>query len=481
MKKTISLILSLLLCVGMLFTVSCGNDSSQTPGMIEGSTAAEAETDRFDPYQFPQVDLENRPICVLTYQTGINASNHFIATGEDGTVLNDVSFRRTQYVNDLYNCDLMFWEGNPQQLIQECISGGTHDFDLVYPHPTSKIVDMMIEGYFTNLLDCNNLRLEEAWWSQNQISNYTVNHKLFLAVSDYSITGQGFAALLYNKALYASMNYEQDLYELVKSGNWTMEQLYTIVKEFGGDTSGDGTMDEKDTFGLAYQNGYSGRFMWAMDQFIFDYSGESITLALKQENINNIAQKLYSLLWESDQHVYLESCTNAGWPTSNLWKIYSENRALFMTYDVGGMFPLLSSLESKPGYLPLPKYDVAQEDYRVICASGFFAIPTCAESADDSALILDTLSCISYVDMRPAFFESILGGKMSEHPEDYEMLNLLHSKKVFDLGFTTDNGGQGRDLLQILVVEGRNTNTSSYWRQNSAFLNAIVTKLSRFP
>lgn len=480
MKRIGCIVLALLLLLSGALLTSCGNDPAATPLQSNQQQTQEQVQDKYAAYGFADVDLENRPYCVLTL-SGYNDAHYLVVSDESGTVLGDVAFRRTQYVNDVYNCDLMYWEGNPEMLINECISGGTHDFDLVYPHPTSKIVNMMISGYFNNLLACDTLRLEEPWWNQSQVTNYSVNNKLYLAVSDYSITGQGFAAMLYNKALFESGNFGLDLYETVKSGNWTMEQLHTLVKDFGGDTSGDGAINEKDTFGLAFQGGYAGRFMYAMDQFIFDYSGEQITLALKQESINSIAQKLYTLLWESDQRVFVEACNNAGWPTSNLWKIFSEDRALFMTYDVGGMFPLLSSLEQKPGYLPIPKRDTAQTDYVVICASGFLAIPACAESAENSGLVLDALSYVSYVDMRPAFFESILGGKMAEHPEDFEMLNLLHSKKVFDLGFTMDDGNYCRNLLQNLVVDGKNVNTSSYWRQNASFMNAVVSKLQSFP
>ena len=477
LKKYICLLLSFCIIIPLLLG-SCKNNTDEEPSTLEATQ--ENTSGKYSDYLFPNVDLENRTYCLLTLQ-GYNQQNYFISSNETGVILNDIAFRRTQYVNDVYNCDLIYWEGNPDLLINECLNGGTHDFDMVYPHPTSSIVKMMVSGYFTNLLTCNSLNLNAAWWNQSQVNNYSVNNKLYLAVSDYSITGQGFAAIIFNKDIYKSMGFETDLYEAVKQGTWTMEMLYTLVSAYGGNTSGDGIITADDSFGLLFQSGYAGRFMWAMDQYIFDHSEDSITLALNQEKVNGIAQKLYTLLWESDQRVFIEACTNAGWPDSDLWKIFSSNRALFMTYDIGGMFSLLSSLSFRPGYLPLPKYDSEQSDYQVICASGFFAIPTCAENFENSAMLLDTLSYISYVDMKPAFFENILGGKMSEHPDDYEMLDFLHSKKVFDLGFTMDDGGYARDLLQKLVVEGKNTNTTSYWRMYSTFIDAIASKLQMFP
>ncbi|MBQ8213786.1 MAG: hypothetical protein IJZ80_07230 [Clostridia bacterium] len=468
----------ILLLTGALLT-SCKEEEELSFETTEDATE-EIPADKYAEYGFETIDLEQRSYCILTL-AGYNSKHHFVVDDIDGTTLNEAAFSRTQYVNEVYNCNLTFWEGNPDLLINDCIMGGTHDFDLVYPHPTSSIVKMMTSNYFANLLECDTLRLDEKWWNQSHIDTYSVNNKLFLAVSDYSITGQGITGILYNKKLYKDAGFNENLYQIVKDGNWTMERLHTMVKQFGGDTNGDTVIDEKDTFGLAFQGGYAAACMYAMDQYIFDYSGEEIKLAVEQESISRIAQKLYSLLWESDQRVYIENCVNAGWPTSNLWKIYSENRALFMTFDVGGMFPMLSNLPEKPGYLPLPKFDDAQKDYNVFCASGFFAIPNCAEDIEKSGLVLDALSYLSYVDMRPAFFERILGGRMSDHPEDYEMLNFLHSKKVYDLGYTMDEGGYVRDMLKKIVVDGRSVNTSSYWRMNSTFMNTIVTKLKAFP
>ena len=370
MKKLGCCLLALMVLLGGFLFSAC-NNANQTDDPNE-SEFLESETDgpvdRYADYGFESVDLEERSYCILTL-AGYNDTYHFVVDDIDGTTLNEASFSRTQYVNEVYNCNLTFWEGNPDLLIQDCITGGTHDFDLVYPHPTSSIVKMMTSNYFANLLECDTLRLDEPWWNQSQVENYSVNNKLFLAVSDYSITGQGFAAILYNKKLYHDAGFDEDIYQLVKDGNWTMEQLYTMVKQFGGDTNGDTVIDEKDTFGLAFQSGYSSRFMYGMDQFIFDYSGEEIKLGLDQEGVSRVVSSLYKLLWESDQKVFVESCINSGWPTSNLWKIYSENRALFMTFDVGGMFPMLSNLIEKPGYLPIPKYDSEQKDYLIVCAS----------------------------------------------------------------------------------------------------------------
>lgn len=100
----------------------------------------------------------------------------------------------------------------------------------------------------------------------------------------------------------------------------------------------------------------------------------------------------------------------------------------------------------------MPKYDESQEDYRVNCASGLHAIPASTTSYEESGMIFEFLAIHSHLNLAPTFYETILGGRLSEYPEDYEMLMLMHSKKYFDLGFTLDGEQNFIGILENLLV-----------------------------
>lgn len=66
------------------------------------------------------------------------------------------------------------------------------------------------------------------------------------------------------------------------------------------------------------------------------------------------------------------------------------------------------------------------------------------------------------------FFNSILLGRLSEKPDDYDMLNYLHSIKIFDFGFTFDATNRiASNILYNVVITGKQNNAS---RAISAYL-----------
>ena len=95
----------------------------------------------------------------------------------------------------------------------------------------------------------------------------------------------------------------------------------------------------------------------------------------------------------------------------------------------------------------------------VFCANGIIGVPVSTKSYDESGLLFEYLAIHSSTYLANTFYEVILGGRLSEYPEDYEMLMFLHSKKFYDLGFALD---ENQDFLGILVETlDPNTNPDS--------------------
>ena len=117
-------------------------------------------------------------------------------------------------------------------------------------------------------------------------------------------------------------------------------------------------------------------------------------------------------------------------------------------WDIGAQYPLLRDIEFDLGYAPLPKYDESQKDYMVFCANGIIGIPASTKSFTDSGLIYEYLAVHSSTYLANTFYEVILGGRLADFPEDYEMLMFLHSKKFYDLGFALD---EKQEFLGVLV------------------------------
>ncbi len=469
MKKCLLFLLTATVLLGML--AGCSG-KEQPPVQTGGDGDTGTDTGAPDVVaEYPtHPEWEPREFHLLALN-GYNDTHRFVDFEETGDPIVSASVARTNYVQTNYNIDLILdYTGDVLTGVRNDFLGGGGNIDLVYPHPTSGIVTLMTEGYLANLLECGELTLGGEWYNQSQIENYQVNGKLYLAASDYSITGQGFAGIVYNKPLYESQGFEQNLYEEVKNGTWTYEMMLEMIEGFNS-MEEDGVAK---TYGLILHQGYLYQWTYAFGENILVRNGDgAYEIGFDSAHLSDIADAVYDLVW-NNYGVLRGSSINANFPTSEMFTTYSGGRGLFFTYDIGGLYNLLRDLSFDIGFLPTPKFDAAQEDYRVLCASGFFGIPALAPDVGQSAVILEILSRYSYREMRPTFFEAILQGRLADEPEDYEMLELMHSKKYFDFGVTLDAEEQVRNILYNVVVDGQSRNVSGYMRAKRADFDRLA-------
>lgn len=443
-------------------TVQSGTNEPNTESEDDGYVSIE----EWVPIKDYGVDGGRREVTLLTLPT-YNDYNLFFISEESPDALKTVAKKRTDYIAEQYNVAFNISDTSTDllNLLQSSQFGNGGEYDLVFPHPTGGLLSMMSTGLLQNLCDFSNLHFDQPWWNQSQVKNYRIDDKLYIAASDFSLCGQGFVGLIYNRDIYNKLQLEYDLYDLVDDKQWTIAKLREICMLYGSDVNSDDFYDKQDTYGMIYQSQLAHREYWAMGGRIIDSdeNGEHY-LAIDADHTHSMAQALYNLLWNSDDHVWVAPSTyNATFPTSDGWLAYKAGQGLFMNFDLGGMYFHLNDLSFNIGYLPLPMLEEGQESYPVICASGFFAIPRKATDPEMSSILLEALSIYSYTNIRPAFFKTILLGRMSNVEEDYEMLEFLHESKIYDFGYTFSEGGSFM-LLQKFVVEDKDLEIASYIR-----------------
>lgn len=471
MKRILRLtafVLVLLMLTGVF--AACKKDKEDDGGTGTVGTSADGGADVVAEYP-THPEWEQTDFHFLT-DTGYNAERHFIDTEMDGDPITEQSVNRTLYVQENYNINMVLHESASMvNDIRNDMAAGGGSYDMMFPHPTIGITSLLTEGCLANILDYSDvLSLDREWYNSDQLDSYTINGKLYLAVSDYSILGQGFTGIVYNKELYSDYKFDLDLYQTVRDGNWTYEKMLELLKPFN--TVGEDA-DTKN-YGLSLHEGYL--YTWTFSfgqQILVRNSGGEYEIGFDSTRLTDIAQKIYDLCWNNNA-VVRGTATNATFEQSTMFQTFKQGRSLMITYDVGGLYGLLRNLDFKIGILPTPKWDTDQTEYKTMCASGFLAIPAAAKDPEKSAVILEILSRISYRDMRPAYFEKILLGRLSESAGDYEMLELMHSNKVYDLGVTLDTDSEVRYILSNVVVDSQSTNIPGYIRRKSNSFNALV-------
>ena len=454
--------------------------------MLTGCFAGCKKTEETDETQISTAQGEDDPLVTLlpdkTYDKdfviltheGFSQDQYLVCHELNGEPLNQVSVDRTLYLEERFGINISVQE-NPDltTLLGNAHMAGDREYDLIEPHPTDGIVNLMVSGYFANLLDMPYQYTDREWWNQSMVENYSTNGKLYLGVCDFTIASQSLLALVYNRDMYKAYGFTDDLHDVAMSGDFTVEYLKQILIN----CKSDGNIEEENaTYGLLFQTNSSRRWMYALGQRILTKDAQGkFAVALESEPVTDLCSGLYGLLYQSGDVMVATTGANATFANSNYWATFKGGRALFSAYNVGSLYNLLRDLSFDVGYLPLPKLDEDQNEYLVVEASGMVALPALMKDEEMSSVVLEALAICSYQDMRPAFFETILMGRLSENPDDYEMLEFLHESKFYDFGFTLDSDSVALGIINFAVVNSQNPDSAArYLSSNKRALNAIA-------
>ena len=444
-------LICLLIFGTLLSCVACnGSKGQETPTQsVTDPVGTGGETNPLE--LLPEADFGGRAFTVLSE----GACGDWLE--DSGEPIGASKYKRTLAFEEKYHCIVYnsgAGAGDVKRAMEAALLLNDTSYDLIQPHPFNGFTAMMTGGCFKNLYEVPEVTLDGAWYNASWTENATItNNKLYAVVSDVTIDGQGFFGIVYNRDLMANYPFETDVKTLVENGDWTMETLNEMVTQTEGLSSG----GSDQVYGFIFNLTPLYRWMYAMDETIIEKKVDgSFVQGYTAEKMSGIAERLHALMYGHDNAVLIGESLNAGLATSEMYKTFIGKRGLFIAWDIGAQYPLLRGLEFEVGYAPLPKYDKAQPDYRVNCASGMLCIPSVTSNFTESGLALEFLSVHSHVNLVPTFYEVILGGRLSEYPEDYEMLAFLHSKKYYDFGFTLDANQTFLGLLQEILEGGGN-------------------------
>ena len=461
-------ILSLLLCLVMVMSVmmtACKKE--ETPEATTTTPAAEDDNMKLLTDMLPaNVDLEGREIVLATQylQHGFELEDY------TGDPIEDCMYERNMYLEERFNCDLKLQEGEGSTALRQAHLAQADLYDLVYAQP-DQYIPLAVEGAFTDLLSLEHLNLEQEWWNQSQVQGWTLNNHLYVATGDSTITGQGFCAVVYNEEKYAQMGFTEDLYQVVYEKKWTIEKMHELVVASSVfDESGNGT------YGLCMWENISGRFMQASGQNVLERNDEGVfELGFTQSKVETITDALYDMLKDTNANIVSQVAYNASMQTSNFFTAFMNGQGMFMTFDIGSLWWMLRDIEFGLDYLPLPKYAESQKNYYSMCASGCIGIPYYDSNPDQVSIIFEAMTNHSYLKLKPEFFNRILQGRLSGDPEDFEMLDFLHSTKFFDVGFGVDTKQKGTAMIQNLIYDLDNPGAiNSYMKGATPYFNEII-------
>lgn len=257
---------------------------------------------------------------------------------------------------------------------------------------------------------------------------------------------------MFNKDMIAKYNVP-DPYKMVADNTWTYERYYTDYAAVSTDINGDGKMGTDDTYANLTQNeNYNAMYIGSGERLIEKDADDMPIISLgSDERSIGVLEVLSQIM--NDETFSLNYHTKAAALGYHLWttQMFEESRGLFWITNLQIVIRL-RDLETPMGIVPVPKYSEDQESYSnvVWTVGSYTAVPKTITDLTRCSVILEALAAKSMQQLRPAYYDIALNGKYLRDEESIEMLDIIISERVYDLGLAYGFGGIA-DIVQSLV------------------------------
>ena len=446
-KKTLCLLL--VLCFIGTALVGCGKKGGAAgeegaegaEGVGGGSgTAAPTEkpTNEYGEPSFTttnnynELDFEGEEIAILYRDFIHNSREWYKASPEDE--LDEAIAMRNEAVQETLNIQIQFEpvesNGNDYNeytarfhgMVQTDILNDLHYYDISanFGYPTTST---SIRDFTTNLRDAEVFPYFEfslPCWNQAVVNNTTFNNQLFYVCGDINLSMFDAAGVVWhNKTLYDRKKEDSDhdnMQDLALEGLWTYDELYRWVNFLYEDSNGEAGIQGSDTFALLAAQSQGAPFpidafpyAWDLEFVITENDGTHSFNVVGNQKVSDALTKCRNLL----RGVGTYNTSSAKTFAAGTALFYMER--LYSGYDAN---MAIREMNDKYGLLPMPKYDVEQEQYGTT-AQDYYTIMFVLDHKDSTvptkgeavSAFLQLATEESYTGVRGYYFNRIIKPK----------------------------------------------------------------------
>lgn len=503
-KKLFALLLAALM-VSSAALVSCSDDQTDdkqgedtTPAVTDAGVTetTEAETtvapELLDELPTDNKDYEGTEYIVMSRDQPASAIAWMIADiyteEENGERINDAVYARNLSMEERFGVkvkqDLVDTK-TINNVAQQRISAGEDSFTVLQV-PYQNQAALVVNGYLLNMANLEYLNFDKLWWDTTAIDSTSIADRVYYAagasqLNNYKATW----AVLFNKKLTADANVP-DLYELVKSGEWTLDALMTHAEAISNDVNGDGMMEwGVDVFGVGLQNEVVLPLTLGTGAKIVDFQEDgTYEFKLGSEQFVNAMEQAWKFL--GGGHEYVLNANKYDGMT-NQW---IEFRNLFMADQIGfymghlGTVTLVGGdMNSDFGILPFPKVLEGQEEYYSTLQynnADTLSVPKSTQDVKRTGLLTEAYQMLSYGTVREAYYDYTLTLRSSRDTQSGEMLDLIFAQRNLDISLVFNSTTNMQTTLQSAGTAASFTFASIAASKGKAFqanIDKVVEKV----
>ncbi|MBP3666245.1 MAG: hypothetical protein J6K29_04255 [Clostridia bacterium] len=444
--KIMALLLAALMVLPML--AACGDTDGETSDTT-GGVESEATTERqpavakkdYDDAEFVAI------YCADTFNEG-----YFFIDEEDrkpGNDMDDKVYERALNVEEYLGVDIIAESGGNYQEygtpIMNAVNAGDDSYQMVMTHVYHQVATFITSNVFRDFNDFESLQLDADYWNYGLMEDLSINDKMYCGYNDFCLANCYMIG--FNKDMVAEYsNTVGNLYDHVRNKTWTLEKMIEFTGLVSQD-NGDGKWDDQDTYGFSC-------FAW-VPLVSFQHSSD---IPIVKEGADgdfyvspmvDNAEKIVAL----DEMIYNFMNAESTYTNSPFdGKAALTLKSGRVMFEIVNNYSLVSTKEDdvKVGVLPYPLWDSKQESYKTLSWNGVLGIPTTVQNDEMVGDVIEMLAWFSEP-VNTAFYETLLGSKVADAPEDVEMLNLVWGGQVSDMGlvFSSSSGQMDRLLYAI--------------------------------
>lgn len=440
--------------------------------MLDTLEARKLVDDGLGEYDFGGADFR-----IITSDGG---TGYLFVEETTGEVVDDAIWTRNANVEDRFNVsisvifDEIYWDSS--KYLTSLVSAGDDAVELVSMH----IVEMgslVLSDHFMNWYDIPNINFKQPWWSSSTVDCLTYDDICFISIGDMVVSAlYGTYCVYYNKTLAADYDLP-DMYGVVNEGKWTLDYVTGISKEIYTDLNQNGTRDTEDFYGYTSDAAsHMNAYLWAFDNPIFSRDGKELIYSYKTEKLGNAITKLVNTFTQ-----YEGISTDFSGSNNYSLNLFADSRTVFANGKIGSSYWAAADLDDDIGFLPYPKWDEAQKEYRTMVDGSHqgLAVPVTVSNPEMVGTITEALNAESWKLIVPAYYDTTLKVKTTRDVESMAMLDLIMESRIFDFGYIYDCWKGPSFILGILVCE-KNTNFESYYASQEKSITAHYNKVIEY-
>ncbi|MBE6613520.1 MAG: ABC transporter substrate-binding protein [Ruminococcaceae bacterium] len=439
-KRTIST--TLMIC--MLILASCQNTDKPAD---TSDAAADSPVDSTAQDIYADLPQGNFGGAEVVFANELESSSWAILMLDSetitGDVLDDAVYLRNRTVEERLGITIQVEEyksGN--ELCKSVISNvmaGDDPYD-VYDIPANLSAPLILEDYFVEV-DTLGLDISKPWWNDTVMNSLTFNNACYSIAGDLSIMlWEASYGLIYNKDMASKLNLP-DQYQLVRDGKFTLDSVHAAMKLAYQD-NGNTVVDTEDTFGMTGNLRLMTYSMLAGGETLFSSDHERLPEFTGLTNrMAEMYDKIFDVYFANDS-VFLANRMKFTDGSKNWHTLFTDGKALFYFEPIGANVKLRNA-DFDFGFLPMPKYDEAQENYitPILQFAHTMHVTKANDRIDMVGTVLENLAAESHKNVRSIYFEKVIEGKRAQDDGTLEMFEIIFDNQVMNSMTVYDWGG----------------------------------------